>query len=139
TLTPRFPQDIMETDVLICGAGAAGLTLAVELARRGVAFRLIDAAAQPFHGSRGKGIQPRSLEVFEDMGIVDRLVAAGGAYPPQRVHRADGSFEDSAFQEISAPTPREPYRIPLMLRQATTEAILRERLAELGERPHYGE
>ena len=29
-------------DVLICGAGAAGLTLAVELARRGVSFRLIE-------------------------------------------------------------------------------------------------
>jgi len=76
------------TDVLICGSGAAGLTLAVELARRDVAFRLIDAAAQPFHGSRGKGIQPRSLEVFEDIGVVDRLVAAGGPYPPQRAHHA---------------------------------------------------
>jgi 2-polyprenyl-6-methoxyphenol hydroxylase-like FAD-dependent oxidoreductase len=128
----------METDVLICGAGAAGLTLAVELARRGVDFRLIDAAAQPFHGSRGKGVQPRTLEVFEDLGIVDRMVAAGGPYPPQRVHRDDG-FEDSAFMEISDPTPREPYRIPLMLPQHKTEAILRERLAELGHRPHYGE
>jgi 2-polyprenyl-6-methoxyphenol hydroxylase-like FAD-dependent oxidoreductase len=129
----------METvDVLICGAGAAGLTLAVDLARRGVDFRLIDAAAQPFHGSRGKGVQPRTLEVFEDLGIVDRLVAAGGPYPPQRVHR-EGGFEDSAFMEISDPTPREPYRIPLMLPQHKTEAILRERLAELGHRPHYGE
>src|SRR5438046_2553841 len=62
------------TDVLICGAGAAGLTLAIELARRGVAFALIDGAAEPFHGSRGKGIQPRSLEVFEDLGVVDRLL-----------------------------------------------------------------
>jgi 2-polyprenyl-6-methoxyphenol hydroxylase-like FAD-dependent oxidoreductase len=129
----------METDVLICGAGAAGLTLAVDLARRGVAFRLIDVAAQPFHGSRGKGIQPRSLEVFEDLGVVDRLVAAGGAYPPQRVHRADGSFADSPFQEIGEPTPSEPYPIPLMLPQHRTEAILRERLAELGHCPQYGE
>jgi len=129
----------METDVLICGAGAAGLTLAVELARRGVDFRLIDAAPQPFHGSRGKGVQPRTLEVFEDLGVVDRMVAAGGPYPPQRVHRADGSFADSPFQEISDPTPREPYRIPLMLPQHKTEAILRERLAELGHRPYYGE
>jgi len=125
------------TDVLICGAGAAGLTLAVDLARRGVDFRLIDAAEQPFHGSRGKGVQPRTLEVFEDLGMVDRMVAAGGPYPPQRVHR-DGGFEDSPFQEISDPTPREPYRIPLMLPQHMTEAILRERLAELGHRPHYG-
>jgi 2-polyprenyl-6-methoxyphenol hydroxylase-like FAD-dependent oxidoreductase len=126
------------TDVLICGAGAAGLTLAIELARRGVALRLIDSAAEPFGGSRGKGIQPRSLEVFEDLGLVDRMVAAGGAYPPQRVHRPDGSAQDSPFQEISDPTPREPYRIPLMLPQHRTEAMLRERLAELGHRPHYG-
>ncbi len=131
-------MDAFTTDVLICGAGAAGLALAVELARRGVAFRLVDAAAEPFRGSRGKGIQPRSLEVFEDLGIVDRLVAAGGAYPPQRVHRADGSFADSPFMEIGAPTPREPYRIPLMLPQFMTETILRERLAELGARPCYG-
>ena len=108
-------MEVFTTDVLICGAGAAGLTLAIELARRGVAFRLIDAASEPFRGSRGKGIQPRSLEVFEDLGVVDRLVAAGGAYPPQRVHRADGSFEDSSFMEIGDPTPREPYRVPLML------------------------
>jgi 2-polyprenyl-6-methoxyphenol hydroxylase-like FAD-dependent oxidoreductase len=126
------------TDVLICGAGAAGLTLAIDLARRRVDFRLIDAAAQPFHGSRGKGVQPRTLEVFEDLGIVDRMVAAGGPYPPQRAHRDDGSAEDSPFMEIGEPTPREPYRIPLMLPQHKTEAILRERLAELGHRPHYG-
>ena len=88
----------METiDVLICGAGAAGLTLAIDLARRGVDFRLIDAAAQPFHGSRGKGMQPRTLEVFEDLGVVDRMVAAGGPYPPQRAHRDDGSSEDFAL------------------------------------------
>ncbi|MFI5029356.1 MAG: FAD-dependent oxidoreductase [Reyranellales bacterium] len=129
----------METiDVLICGAGAAGLTLAIDLARRGVDFRLIDAAAQPFHGSRGKGVQPRTLEVFEDLGVVDRMVAAGGPYPPQRAHRDDGSAQDSPFMEISESTLREPYRIPLMLPQHKTEAILRERLAELGHRPHYG-
>jgi 2-polyprenyl-6-methoxyphenol hydroxylase-like FAD-dependent oxidoreductase len=62
-------------DVLIVGAGAAGLTLAIELARRGVAFRLIDKLEESFRGSRGKGIQPRSLEVFEDLGILDRVAA----------------------------------------------------------------
>lgn len=30
------------TDVLICGAGVTGLTLAIELARRGISFRLIE-------------------------------------------------------------------------------------------------
>lgn len=68
-------------DVLISGAGAAGLTLAIELARRGVSFRLIEKLNDPFRGSRGKGIQPRSQEVFEDLGILDRIVAQGGTYP----------------------------------------------------------
>ncbi|HXW85010.1 MAG TPA: FAD-dependent oxidoreductase, partial [Candidatus Binataceae bacterium] len=126
------------TEVLICGAGAAGLTLAVELARRGVSFRLIEKLADPFRGSRGKGIQPRTLEVFEDLGIVDRVMAAGGPYPPQREYRADGSSEDAALFDEAAPTPAEPYRIPLMLPQFMTEAALRERLTELGARPEFG-
>jgi 2-polyprenyl-6-methoxyphenol hydroxylase-like FAD-dependent oxidoreductase len=122
-------------DVLICGAGAAGLTLAIDLARRGVSFRLIDKLDQPFAGSRGKGIQPRSQEVFEDLGVLDRLVAVGGLYPPQRVHRPDGSFDDSQSFTVEAPTADEPYRMPLMVPQFRTEAVLRERLAELGHRP----
>jgi len=126
------------TDVVICGAGAAGLTLAVELARRGVNFRLIEKLSDPFRGSRGKGIQPRTLEVFEDLGIVDRVVASGGVYPPQREYRDDGSYEDSRIVEISDPTPAEPYRTPVMLPQFMTEAALRERLTELGHRPEFG-
>lgn len=56
------------TDVLICGAGVTGLTLAIELARHGVSFRLIEKRTTPFIGSRGKGIQPRTQEIFEDLG-----------------------------------------------------------------------
>ena len=74
-----MPKELT-TDVLICGAGAAGLTLAIDLARRGVSFRLIDKMDGPFQGSRGKGIQPRTQEIFEDLGIVDRIVATGGLF-----------------------------------------------------------
>jgi 2-polyprenyl-6-methoxyphenol hydroxylase-like FAD-dependent oxidoreductase len=125
-------------DVLICGAGAAGLTLAIDLARRGVSFRLIEKNDGPFAGSRGKGIQPRSQEIFEDLGILDRLVAAGGLYPPQREYRADGSYAESNFLELGDPTPAEPYQIPLMVPQFLTEAVMRERLAELGHQPEFG-
>jgi 2-polyprenyl-6-methoxyphenol hydroxylase-like FAD-dependent oxidoreductase len=44
------------------------------LARRGVSFRLIDKTEDPFRGSRGKGIQPRTQEIFEDIGIINRPV-----------------------------------------------------------------
>jgi 2-polyprenyl-6-methoxyphenol hydroxylase-like FAD-dependent oxidoreductase len=126
------------TDVLICGAGAAGLTLAIDLARRGVGFRLIEKRDAPFHGSRGKGIQPRTLEVFEDLGIVDRIHASGGPYPLLREHHADGSHNDTTLGEEIEATPAEPHAIPWMLPQFLTERIMRERLAELGHQVEFG-
>ena len=126
------------TDVLICGAGAAGLSLAIDLARRGIDFRLIEKATAPFHGSRGKGIQPRSQEVFEDYGILDRLFATGGPYPPIRHYQPDGSFVDVPRSDAPGPTPDEPYYAPLMVPQFLTEAVMRGRLAELGHGPEFG-
>ncbi|OHV24745.1 FAD-binding protein [Rhizobium sp. RMa-01] len=125
-------------DVLISGAGAAGLTLAIELARRGVSFRLIEKLNDPFRGSRGKGIQPRTQEVFEDLGILDRIVALGGAYPRQREYRDDGSVSESDAVLRAEPTPAEPYHFPLMVPQFLTEGVMRERLLELGHRPDFG-
>ena len=131
-------MDKSTIEVLICGAGAAGLTLAIDLARRGIAFRLIEKLDGPFQGSRGKGIQPRSQEVFEDLDVLDRLVAAGGLYPMQREYQPDGSYYDKPVIEPQPPTATEPYHLPLMVPQFLTESVLRERLAELGHRPHYG-
>lgn len=125
-------------DVLICGAGASGLTLAIELARRGVAFRLIEKQVEPFHGSRGKGIQPRTQEIFEDLGILDKVVAAGGTYPPMREYREDGSYTERDMGEQTESTPAEPYHIALMIPQFLTERIMRERLGELGHEVEFG-
>lgn len=125
-------------DVLVCGAGAAGLTLAIELARRGISFRLIDKAKEPFSGSRGKGIQPRTQEVFDDLGILDKVVAAGGVYPMMRVYNPDGSFIERDSGERPNATPAEPYQIPLMIPQFRTERIMRDRLAELGGHVEFG-
>ncbi|GEB43732.1 3-(3-hydroxyphenyl)propionate hydroxylase [Gluconobacter sphaericus NBRC 12467] len=128
-----------DTDVLISGAGATGLTLAIDLARRGISFRLIEQNAQPFSGSRGKGIQPRTLEIFEDLGIVDRIAAAGGPYPPLCQYRPDGTHKMSLLTEADVcSTAAEPYPAPLMLPQFATEAVMRERLAELGHHLHFG-
>jgi len=126
------------TDVLICGAGAAGLALAIDLARRGVSLRIIEKLDGPFAGSRGKGIQPRSQEIFEDLGLLDRLVSVGGTYPPERAYSSDGSFTESNVIESRDPTPAEPYQSPLQIPQFLTEGVMRERLAELGHQVQFG-
>jgi 2-polyprenyl-6-methoxyphenol hydroxylase-like FAD-dependent oxidoreductase len=126
------------TEVLICGAGAAGLTLGIELARRGVDFRLVEMLDAPFPGSRGKGVQPRSQEIFEDLGILERVVANGGSYPPLFEYRADGSTGLMQMPPAGEPTAAEPYHMRLMSPQFLTEAAMRERLAESGRRVEFG-
>ncbi len=75
--------------------------------------------------------------MFEDLGVIDRIVASGGEYPVQRVY-TDAGPVDEAVVELSEATPAEPYQIPLLVPQFLTERRLRERLAELGHAPHYG-
>lgn len=126
------------TDVLICGAGVTGLTLAIELARHGISFRLIEKRTTPFTGSRGKGIQPRTQEIFEDLGILNKVVAAGGRYPRLRTYRHDGSYVDSDIAHNTKPTHAEPYHLPLMVPQNVTETIMREQLKAWGHRVEFG-
>ncbi|MEA3020137.1 MAG: hypothetical protein QOI47_1661 [Actinomycetota bacterium] len=133
-----MPQDF-NTDVVICGAGPAGLTLAIELARRGVDFRLVEMLEQPFRGSRGKGTQPRTQEVFEDLGILDRIVSVvGRSVLPVRRYAADGSFTDVQMGGTEQPSPAEPYRSAIVSPQFVTEPAMRERLAELGRHAEFG-
>lgn len=127
-----------DVDVLICGAGASGLTMALELARRGISFQLIEKLEDPFRGSRGKGIQPRTQEIFEDLGLLDKVVAVGGVYPKQREYREDGSFVDSDVVEDVGSSSAEPFHIPLMVPQFLTERVMRDRLAEFGKYPEFG-
>src|SRR4051812_26034295 len=87
-------SDPTTTDVLVVGAGPTGLTLAVDLARRGVPVRIIDAAAAHFAGSRGKGLQERSLEVLADLGVAEEIRAAGWTLP-SRVTVAGGPVRES--------------------------------------------
>lgn len=127
------------TAVLIVGAGPTGLTLACELARRGVHFRLIEAAPGPQPGSRGKGIQPRSLEVFGDLGIVDRVLANGRMAMPLRSTGPDGRVTLGGGEpESLRDRPDIPYTTSLITPEWRVEEALRLRLAEFGGSVEFG-
>src|SRR5881392_4213021 len=122
--------------VLIVGAGPTGLTLACELARRGVAFRLVEAAPGPQPGSRGKGVQPRTLEVFDDLGVVGRILAHGRMAMPIRSTTPDGQVTSS--DAPAAERPGIPYPASLITPEWRIEEALRLRLAELGGAVEFG-
>jgi 2-polyprenyl-6-methoxyphenol hydroxylase-like FAD-dependent oxidoreductase len=125
--------------VLIVGAGPTGLTLACELARRGVAFRLIEACTGPQPGSRGKGVQPRTLELFGDLGIVDRVMAHGRMAMPIRSTAADGTVTlGGAEPEELRNRPDIPYTTSLITPEWRVEEALRLRLTELGGSVEFG-
>jgi 2-polyprenyl-6-methoxyphenol hydroxylase-like FAD-dependent oxidoreductase len=126
-----------DVDVLIVGAGPTGLTLACELSRCGVSFRLIEASTQPQAGSRGKGLQPRSLEVFDDLGIVDRILANGRLGMPICSVDAEGRVTHGGGPAPAA-RPDVPYPSALLIPQFRIEEILRDRLAELRGNVAFG-
>ena len=119
-----------ETDVLIVGAGPTGLTLACELLRRGVSCRIIDKAASPATTSRALGLQPRTLELFDTMGIVDRVLSTGGPVIDASLYRGDRlllTLGTAGLQDLDTPYPRL-----WITPQASVERPLVERLLELG-------
>ena len=122
----------MEVDVLVVGAGPTGLTLALDLARRGVRVRVVDKADRFSLGSRGDGIQPRTLEVFEDLGVLDEVISAGMPPPVTRIYDGDRVVWERRMVEPVAPRPDVPYPNVWFVPQWRTEQILRSRLAGHG-------
>ncbi|KAA9158884.1 3-(3-hydroxyphenyl)propionate hydroxylase [Amycolatopsis acidicola] len=123
---------------LIAGAGPTGLTLAIDLARRGLDVRIIDKATEYFAGSRGDGLQPRTMEVFEDLGVLDAVLAAGRPAPEFRVYLDGEHTMNRRMAEPEQPRPDVPYPNARMLGQSQTEGILRDRLAEFGVHVELG-
>ncbi|MFE2036317.1 FAD-dependent oxidoreductase [Streptomyces scopuliridis] len=124
--------DVAMVDVLIVGAGATGLALACDLRRRGVSVQVVERAARLFPGSRGKGVQPRTLEVLDDLGVVEQMLAYGGPAPVGMVWRNGERQGEHRMFEETRPSAAEPYTGPWLVPQWRTQEILYARLRELG-------
>ncbi|SHF80314.1 FAD-dependent monooxygenase [Streptoalloteichus hindustanus] len=126
-----------DVEVLIAGAGPTGLTLACDLLRRGIGCRVVDRAAEPSRGSRGFGVKPRTMEVFHDLGVADRVLAGGRTDSHLRFHLGHPPLFDLRTPAEPA-SARSAYPNSVSLPQWRTEAILRARLAELGGEVDFG-
>src|SRR5918996_3452905 len=67
----------MDTDVLIIGAGPAGLTLALDLGRRGIRCALIEQKSAPHMWPKMERCNARSMEIYRRLGLAEKIRAAG--------------------------------------------------------------
>jgi 2-polyprenyl-6-methoxyphenol hydroxylase-like FAD-dependent oxidoreductase len=118
--------------VLVVGAGPTGLTAAHELARHGVAVRIIDRAPEPAVTSRALIVQPRTLEVFDDMGVIDEAIAAGTTAAGIAVTFRKKKVRLDFSEVLDGPVNHTAYPALRTLSQNDTERVLTEALAVRG-------
>ncbi|HEX9102595.1 MAG TPA: FAD-dependent monooxygenase, partial [Polyangia bacterium] len=122
--------------ILVVGAGPTGLSLAIELGRRGVPFRVVDKATVRSDKSRALAVQARSLELMRPWGVADELVANGqkalaAQFFVERKPSTVVEFGDIGVDDT-------PYPHLLFTSQADTERLLDAALARLGGRVEWG-
>ena len=134
----------MDTEVLIAGAGPTGLTLALDLGRRGVRCTIVEQKDAPQFLPKMERCNARSMEIYRRIGIADRIRAAGlpshcpmdvfivlSLVEPPLLHLPYPSV-DQARARIAATNdgsePLEPYQL---ISQYTLEPLLKEIVEEL--------
>ncbi|MEV0453572.1 FAD-dependent oxidoreductase [Catellatospora methionotrophica] len=115
------------TDVIVVGAGPAGLTAAVALTQRGHTVTVVDTQAEGANTSRAAVVHARTLEVLQPYGVAAMLEAQGIPASRFTIRDRDRLLVAVPFGGLPTPFPHT-----LMISQAQTEAALLTRLRELG-------
>ena len=129
-MAESLPESSQDFDVLVVGAGPTGLTLAAQLTRFGVRFRIIDKQVDRFRESRALGVQARSLEVLQMLGLGEELVRRGSSTARLMLHvdRREPPIID--LGNVGRADTRFPFI--LFVSQAETEGVLAGYLASHG-------
>ncbi|KAI0675863.1 FAD binding domain-containing protein [Trametes maxima] len=126
-------------DVLIIGAGPAGVMCANALAVAGVNVRIIDKRPNKVAAGQADGIQPRTIEVLQSYGLAERLLREGNQMHMAAFYNpspSGGIERTSRAPDVTAPNARYPYEVTL--HQGAIEAIFLDSMREHGvavERP----
>jgi 2-polyprenyl-6-methoxyphenol hydroxylase-like FAD-dependent oxidoreductase len=133
---------MIDFDVCIVGAGPVGLTLALDLSRRGVRSVIIEREVKPGPWPKMERCNARSMEIYRRLGVADAIRARGQAPDKSMSVAIVTNLSDPPLALLEYPTvnamreriaestdgalPLEPYQ---MISQYTLEPILREAVA----------
>lgn len=126
----------MDTEVLIIGAGPTGLTLALWLIKQGVKVRVWETLKAILQTSRAVGIQARTLELYRQLGLSDRIVAV--SHNGSAMNLWTNGTRKATIPIRTIGTGLTPFPGTYILPQEIHEQILEERLAELGIKVERG-
>lgn len=130
---------MQHTDVLIVGAGPTGLTLAIDLGRRGISCTIIEQKPKPAFLPKMERVNARSMEIFRRMGLAQKIRAAGlPSHAPMDVFIIDNltrppllrlaypSVDEALRQNRATNDGSAPLEAYQLISQYTLEPLLKE-------------
>lgn len=116
------------TSVLIVGAGPSGLMMAAQLLRNGVQPVIIDIKKGPTNQSKALAVQARSLEIYRQLGIVDKVIS-GGKQAGGLAYHQDGK-ELVAVSLADLGNDKTPFPFIELYQQSKNERLLLDYLTQ---------
>ncbi|KAJ3714542.1 FAD-binding monooxygenase [Lentinula guzmanii] len=124
-----------KVDVLIIGAGPAGLMCAFALARAGVdSVRIVDQRPTKVAAGQADGIQPRTAEIFKSYGLSDRLLSEGTQLHVAAFYNPSKSGGIELTDRVPDVTATDSTNFPfeVTLHQGAIESIFIDNMRDMG-------
>jgi 2-polyprenyl-6-methoxyphenol hydroxylase-like FAD-dependent oxidoreductase len=125
----------MKTDVIIIGAGPTGLSLACQLIRYGIDFVIIEKNEGVTPYSKALGVHARTLEIYEQLGIVEQALSQGTI--AGKVRMIAGGKVRGEVDLSNLGQGLSPYPYMLVLEQSKNERLLYEYMQAHGKDVHW--
>jgi 2-polyprenyl-6-methoxyphenol hydroxylase-like FAD-dependent oxidoreductase len=119
----------LTADILVAGAGPAGLALALQAHDHGAAVRVVDRRPEAARPSRALILHARTLEVLRPLGVTQALLALADTAPAADLHLG-ARVVRVRFGDLALPDTAFPHLT--LIRQMDVERVLAQALAERG-------
>ena len=113
-----------KTDVIIIGAGPTGLALACQFIRYGVDFVIVDKNETTTPHSKAIGVQARTLEIYEQIGLADKLIDLG--WKAERARMIVGGEVRGEISLADIGKGMSAYPFVLIVEQGKHETVLHD-------------